>query len=416
MTLKDKLERNIILLYIGGAMGWGRFFIPVLALFYIASEVPFEQFTIIMGTFSLVILLLEVPSGVIADLIGKKNAIMMARFLYIFEVVIIAFFNGFWAFFIAKIISGVGVSLRSGAAEALMYDSLKRLDREDDHKRVSGVAHMISNIFQAFVFIIGAVLFTIHPKLPAKISIPFMVLNFIFVFFMTEPYAPTAKATIKNSWKHLKEGIAYVKGHSYVKYIIFLSLPIVTALDISKTVSSVYLEVILIPIYLLGVIAFISQMISAYVTKKAYKIEEWFGEKNSIQTIQLYTIVAVFLLALMIPFAGAVYYLVLFLISGFFYVIINHYINVHIPTSHRATVLSIKNLSDNGGYFILLPIFGFTTKAYDLQFSFIALGIFLVIYLIGLHIYKRSLGLTKIENEHDPSQTLLKKIKKYFKK
>ena len=236
------MNRNILLLYIGGGLGWARFFIPVLALFYIASEVPFEQFTIIMGVFSLVILLLEVPSGVIADLIGKKNAIMAARFMYIGEIFIIAFFNGFWAFFIAKVISGVGVSLRSGAAEALMYDSLKKVGREKEHKRISGTAHTISNIFQAFIFIIGAVLFTIHPKLPAKVSLPFMVLNFVLVFFLVEPFKPSKKATFKNSLIHLKEGLVYFWQHGYVKYLVFLSLPIYVALDIPKTVSSVYLE------------------------------------------------------------------------------------------------------------------------------------------------------------------------------
>ena len=55
------LERNITLYYTMSSLMWARFFIPVLALFYIASEVSITEFSIIMGVFSLGILLLEIP-------------------------------------------------------------------------------------------------------------------------------------------------------------------------------------------------------------------------------------------------------------------------------------------------------------------------------------------------------------------
>ena len=43
------LRRNIPLMYTIGSLMWARFFIPVLALFYIASQVPVDQFSIIMA-------------------------------------------------------------------------------------------------------------------------------------------------------------------------------------------------------------------------------------------------------------------------------------------------------------------------------------------------------------------------------
>ena len=54
----------------------------------------------------------------------------ICRFLYIIESFILAFFNGFWPLLIAKIVSGVGVSLNSGTVEAFLYDTLKRQKRE----------------------------------------------------------------------------------------------------------------------------------------------------------------------------------------------------------------------------------------------------------------------------------------------
>jgi MFS family permease len=51
-------------------------------------------------------LLLEIPSGAVADILGRKNTLLLSRLCFVIEVAIIAFFNGFWPFLIAKVISG----------------------------------------------------------------------------------------------------------------------------------------------------------------------------------------------------------------------------------------------------------------------------------------------------------------------
>ena len=53
---------------------WGRFFIPVLALFYVASQVTLPEFGVIMAAFALVILLLEIPTGIVADFLGTPSS------------------------------------------------------------------------------------------------------------------------------------------------------------------------------------------------------------------------------------------------------------------------------------------------------------------------------------------------------
>ena len=124
---KFEVRHNVPLMYVLGSLMWGRFFIPVLALFYIASQVPIEQFAIIMSVFALSTLLLEIPSGVIADLLGKKKTLLIGRFCYIIEIFMIAFYDGFWIFLVAKVVSGIGVSLNSGTNSALLFDTLKKM-------------------------------------------------------------------------------------------------------------------------------------------------------------------------------------------------------------------------------------------------------------------------------------------------
>ncbi len=390
------LKNNLSLIYIISSLMWVRFFIPVLALFYIASQVPLEQFAVIMSVFALATLILEIPSGVVADLIGRKKVLLLARFLYIIEIFLIAFYNGFWVFLIAKIISGIGVSLSSGANEALLYDTLKRLNKEQEHKRISGKIFMITNISTAFVFIIGAFLFSINNKLPAVASLPFISLGFVLTFFLKEPYAINHRVNLRNAYLHLKTGLIYFLHHDYVKFLVFFSIPIASGISIILSISSAYFEKIMIPVALIGIFAFISSMITAYFSKKAHRFEKRLGDKKSLYLIQALVVAGIFLMSLMINYFGVIFYFLIPLSSGFFGVLINHYMNSHIETSHRATMLSIKNLADNLGIFILFLAVGYMTKIRSMQTSLAILGIIFVIYSVILFLYSKRLRISQI--------------------
>ncbi|RJQ17191.1 MFS transporter [Candidatus Woesearchaeota archaeon] len=384
--MQNPFERNITLHYIIASLMWMRFFVPVLALFYIASQVPLEEFTIIMGVFSLAILLFEIPTGIIADLIGKKNTLLLSRLCYIAEIYLIAFHNGFWIFLIAKIISGIGVSLGSGTSSALLFDSLKKLGREKDHKRISGTLHAITNVSMAFVFIIGAYLFSLNPKLPAIVSLPLISLGFLLTFFFKEPYPPSKTANLKNFMAHFKESISMFWKNRHLQYLGLFSLIIAGVIGMALSLSSVYYKEILIPISLIGVIAFIGSMLSALSAKNAHKLEQYWKQKKSLYIIQICVLVATLLMGLTIGYIGVLFIFMLQLTEGFYTVIINDYVNTHAPTSHRATMLSINNMFDNIGIFILLPLLGFSIKAYSLGTAFIFLGILVLVYLITINI------------------------------
>ena len=381
------MKRNITLIYIISSLMWGRFFIPVIALFYIASEVSLNQFTIIMAVFALSTLLLEIPSGVIADILGKKKTLLISRFIYIIEITILAFFNSFWPFLIAKIISGIGVSLSSGTSESLLYDTLKKLNKEKEHKKISGHLYMITNISMGITFIVGAFLFSLNNKLPAFASLPLITLGFLLTFLIKEPYDSNKKLTLKNSLNHFKEGFDYFIKNKYVKFLIFYSLPIATIISIILSISSIYFEKISIPIALIGTIAFISTLTTAYAAKKSYIVEEKLGQRDSLILIQITILLALIFMSFMFKYFGVTFYLIITLTSGFFSVIINHYTNKHIETSHRATMLSIKNFFSNFGIFLIFPIVGKIESSYNLGFSLKCLAAFLIIYFIIFAIY-----------------------------
>jgi MFS family permease len=386
-----KLKRNIPLMYIIGSLMWGRFFIPVLALFYVASQVTLGQFGFIMGVFSLSILLFEIPTGAMGDLIGRRNTLLISRFMYMIEISLIAFFNGFWIFLIAKIISGIGVSLASGTGQAMLYDTLKTQRRKDKYKKISGSIGMISNISMAVVFITGAFLFSLNTKLPAIASIPLVGLGLILTFFLEEP--PVKKKKHKKYTTHIKESLAYFKRSDFIKYLAVMSFFTSAAISIMFSMSSAYISAIAFPVYIIGTLAFISSLVMAFGSKKAHIWEKILGEKKSIFFIKLGIVIALFASGLMIRYVGYIFYLLIPLIAGFEGVVIGDYVNKHLESSHRATVLSIKSMFSNLSIFLLFPLVGFMQGSRGLGFSIMALGAITAVGFLALYIYSKILKL-----------------------
>lgn len=392
-------KRNVTLTYIIGALMWGRFFIPVIALFYIASQVSIEQFTIIMSAFAFTTFLLEVPSGAIADLLGKKNTLLISRSLYIVEVFMLAFYNGFWPLLIAKVISGIGVSLSSGTDTSLLYDSLKRMRKERAHKRVVGKMFAIQNVSMAFVFITGGFLFAISPKLTAIASLPFLITGFILTFLLKEPYKPARKLNIKNTILQVWEGTKYSWNDSVVRYLLLFTLPLATALSISLSISSAYLEKILIPVSLIGTIAFIGSMITALISERAYKFERKLGDLRTLSLARWIVALSLFTMALMMPYFGVVFYLMMPFAGGLITVLLHHYLQSHIPSSHRATITSVYSMFSTIGVVMMFPVFGIVSERMDMSTAFVMLGVLFAAYSIWLIMYSRKLKLTELEHK-----------------
>lgn len=337
---------------------WGRFFVPVLALFYIASQVNLHQFGIIMSIFAFTTLLFEIPSGILADLIGKKNILILSRICSVVEVAMLAFGNGFWLLLVAKIISGIGLSMSSGTHSALLYDSLRRSFKEHKHLQVRGMQQTITLIARATVFIVGAWLFTINPKLPAKLSLIPLTVGLILTFFLKEPYKPNRHFVFATIGRHLNESISYFRRKTYVRYIVFYALPITATISILLSLSSYYFEQISIPIGLIGILAFIMSMLTAYAANKAITLKQALTEKEILYLAPIILVIGTGLLALALPYVGALFYIIIAFIDGCLLVLIDNFMNKHIESTNRTTMLSIKNFFTNLGVLLLFPFIG----------------------------------------------------------
>ncbi len=90
------------------------------------------QLGLLMGTYSLTIVLLEVPTGGLADAIGRKRVTLLAYSVTAVAGVLILYAFSFPVFLLAFILNGVGRALSSGALDAWFVDALQTADPDVD--------------------------------------------------------------------------------------------------------------------------------------------------------------------------------------------------------------------------------------------------------------------------------------------
>lgn len=150
-----KLESNIWKLNLYMVLYSLVLYIPIIVLFYQDNGLSMAQIMIIQSISSLLIILLEVPSGYFADLFGRKKSLMITGFSATIAMFIFAVGTNFYYFLFANIFWAIAGSFISGADSAFVYDTLKDLNKEDSYKKTWGNIAFYYSVGASFASVIG---------------------------------------------------------------------------------------------------------------------------------------------------------------------------------------------------------------------------------------------------------------------
>ena len=165
MDPQQRAERNLSAFTAFRAFFSARFYYPVYALIFLDFGLTLEQFGILNAVWALTIVLSEVPSGALADTLGRRKLLLAAGLCMVAEmsVLLLATPNGgplvFYLFLLNRIISGLAEAAASGADEALTYDALKAAGRELEWGKVLESVQRMTSVAFFFAMTLGAVVY-----------------------------------------------------------------------------------------------------------------------------------------------------------------------------------------------------------------------------------------------------------------
>lgn len=108
--------------------------------------------------YALVIIVMEVPSGILADRVGRKAMLLAGAALCSMEFVLLLFAHSFWLFVLAVLLTGLGGAATSGALNALLYESLLAQGREGTFGRALGRIRAIDAAAAVLAALLGSYL------------------------------------------------------------------------------------------------------------------------------------------------------------------------------------------------------------------------------------------------------------------
>ena len=88
----------------------------------------------------------EIPSGVVADVFGRKKTMVLASLVSFVSGLFMILSNNFWSVAFAIGFSALSYNLESGTREALAYDSLKFAGQEEKYNRFASTEMMLYRI------------------------------------------------------------------------------------------------------------------------------------------------------------------------------------------------------------------------------------------------------------------------------
>jgi predicted MFS family arabinose efflux permease len=376
--LNQSYSANLTKLYILQGLAFAWFPIPTIVLFYEHYGLDIEQIVLLKTILSLSILVLEVPSGYLADLWGRKACLVVGSGVWVASWLIYCTGASFAEFAIAEILAGVAGSLISGANTALGYDTLIQLGKEQHYQVWEGRLGAIAGISEAVCGIIGAAIASINLVYPFYLQTLCLVIYFGLAVTLVEPKSHRAIAQTQKL-NQLKNIIIDVYKRPQLRWLILLSSIFSSATFLIVWLSQDYLQQLNIPIQAFGWAWAIFHLGMSLASINSHYLQRILGIKRAILLLIIILATSYVCLGSISQMWGIVFIVSIYLVRGFCSPLILNALNQQIASSVRATILSLNSLVFRVAFAVVAPLIGAISNSYDLFTGLIvAGGLFLI--------------------------------------
>jgi MFS family permease len=142
------------------------FVLPIMALVPIERGLDLPGVGLMFAAYGVTTLLLELPTGGLADAVGRKPVLLVATVAQTGLLLALAFGTTVWHFLAGAVLGGVGHALLSGPLESWYVDTIRALDPEAPLRPGLSSAGLVEGLALATGALLSALLPTIGAGLP----------------------------------------------------------------------------------------------------------------------------------------------------------------------------------------------------------------------------------------------------------
>ncbi|MEM7017551.1 MAG: MFS transporter [Pseudomonadota bacterium] len=346
---------------------------------------------ILFSAWSGIALLVEIPSGALADRYSRKTLLVFAELIKATAFITWLWWPSFWGFMLGFALWGIAGAIHSGTAEALLYDALKQHNREDEFARIYGRGMSLNRIGVSLSMFAGGWLIAQYDyALLLQISVFMLVVaSLVVMFAFYDP--PRAESVYESGYLDtLKTGLQESVRNYRVLFVILCSASLLTLPGMyDEFISPVFAE----SGYSLDTIAYLYAVI--------FLVQA--GGMALAHKLQHFSLSAMFLLmfiagaVLLSTHAGwlawvAIAMMIYFAITATVEILMQNRLQQNIESDSRATVTSTSGVAQGSSSIGFYMVFGVVAAQYDLAAGTIAVALgtlgFVAVFVVLARVWR----------------------------
>jgi MFS family permease len=365
-----------------------RFYYPIFTILFLDFGLTLDQFALLNAAWAAAIVLLEIPSGALADTIGRRKLLVVAGVLMVIEIALLCFVplgNAgllFAVFVVNRILSGAAEAAASGADEAIAYDSLKKEGDARDWPRVLEKQMRMQSIAYIGAMSLGAAVYDpalmqrlmnllgldvnltqdITLRFPLYLTFIMAIMTLLTTLRLEEVNSPTAPdcrpaeacaPTIWQAFKLTLQAGGWILKTPFALVVILAGLMFDNCIRMVVTLGSQYYRLISLPEASFGLIGSGLAVLGLIIPRLAYKMVNRHTPTYNLGVMTAVSMLGLIGMTFFFPFIGMIPVALLAVVMYMGRFFQSHYLNRITASHQRATVLSFKGLSFNLAYGVI---------------------------------------------------------------
>lgn len=354
---------------------------PIIVLFFESRGLTLPEIFLLQAWFAAVVLVMEAPSGYLADLLGRKRVIVAGTFFIAVGQSILLFAEGFWQLALFESCLGLGLSLVSGSDLALLYDTELAL-HEDAHRKRKAVRRLFTtqNVSEALAAMTCSVLLLWSMEAAVYAQVAGGWIAFLLTFGLVEP--PVARLAKDSHLQNIRTVLRHLLLNGPVLRLTFLALSVwaLTTMFaiwlLQKHWQQLGIGIIHFG-YLWGVLTFVSAVAGRY----ALSLEDRLGSTAMLVAVGIGPVLGYIGLGALGAIGGVLVSVVFFACRGFGHVVLSDALNKRVSSEFRATANSFANLGFRAAFTLTAPLVAGALSLWGMETTFLLLaGMSLLIF------------------------------------
>ncbi len=370
---------------------------PVYMILFESKEFNIFEISMLLTIWSVPVVILEIPSGIIADRWSRKNLLVIGSFLKTLCFVFWLFADGFIFYAVGFVLWGVSIAFCSGAEEALIFDSLKSIGKENTFDKVLGRGNFLSGLSVAVASLCGgfiAMYSGMNSALIISVFFGALAVGIAASFHEINHYKSAKSDNIFKIKGMLKDELLFFKNKWQITIVVLIAILVVGTAGILDEFDQLIAKGFGLSVGAVGlwvsfrsIVAALGSLLAPYL-KTA--IEKFLHIRKRIYVIGIICIAGAVLLGL----AGGIkqlwtmtFYGLYFFLMAACQVLEEDYLQQRIEEEGRSTVHSIISLTYNLFGILFYGILGIVFAVGDLFTGMVFIAIYMIVLVTLLSLF-----------------------------